>query len=45
MVQTSDRENVAEEREAMRWLTARLIDCQRAEYERIGRAMDILQGE
>lgn len=43
MVASCDPENVPEEREAMRWLTARLIDCQRAEYRRIDRAMDILQ--
>ncbi len=32
-----------EERDAMRWLTDRLIECQRAEYGRIEKAMDILR--
>ena len=43
MVETCDPENTPEERDAMRWLTDRLIDCQREEYKRIDKAMDILR--
>ena len=43
MVARCDPENVPEEREAMRWLTHRLIACQRAETARIERARDILR--
>ena len=43
MVKDCDPENVPEERDAMRWFTDRLIECQRAEYGRIEKAMDILR--
>ena len=43
MVETCDPENIPEERDAMRWFTSRLIECQRAESKRIRRAMDLAQ--